>query len=62
MKTYKTLSIVFIVTCLALMAGVLFFMEVPTGHKIVLTACLAVVVFAMVYNLRVIRKKQTEGK
>lgn len=60
MKTYKILSIVFIVVCLALMAGVLVFMTGQTGHKIVIIACLGVVIMAMIYNLNVISKKRKQ--
>lgn len=60
MKTYKVLSIVFIVICVGLMAGVLFFMNGQAGHKVILVSCLAVVILAMSYNLSLISKKQKQ--
>ena len=61
MKVYKFLSIAFIVICFCLMIGVLFFMPgADPGRKVVLILCLAAVVFAMFYNLYLIKKKQQQ--
>lgn len=62
MKVYKFLSIAFIVICICLMAGVLFFMPgAGAGRKVALILCLGAVILAMLYNLRLIKKKQQQG-
>lgn len=60
MKTYKILSIAFIVICVGLMVGLFTFLNFPAGPKIVFAICLCVVIALMVYNLVLIRKKEKQ--
>lgn len=59
MRTYKILSIVFIVVCAVLLAGIFVSRDFfPVGQKVIFAVCLCVVIVLMGVNLRMISKKQ----
>lgn len=60
MKTYKILSIVFIVICVGLMVGLFTCLDFSAGQKIVFGICLCVIVALMVYNLILIKRKEKQ--
>ncbi len=60
MKTYKILSIAFIVICVGLLVGVFAFFDFATTQKIVLSVCLCAVIALMAYNLVLIKRKEKE--
>lgn len=60
MKTYKILSIAFVIACAALLVMVLLAQDYPDGKKLVLALCLGAVMAAMLFNLSVIRKKEKQ--
>lgn len=60
MKTYKILSVAFIVICTLLLIGLSIMPDFPVGRKIIFAACLCVVIALMATNMVVMSKKNNK--
>ncbi len=60
MKTYRILSVVFIIICMGLLVGLFAVGDYPPTQKAVFAVCLCAVMVLMALNLVAINKKEKE--